>query len=93
MVYHSIGTMNDDHWLGMQRNSTREGTAASKYRDWHWFDGTSFNFYNWDSGEPDTNAQCAVVTPRGAWRDEYCDQTKMFICKKGTYHQENECHS
>ncbi|KAI0228135.1 hypothetical protein LSAT2_021363 [Lamellibrachia satsuma] len=76
------GNITHDHWLGMRRNSTRELTIAEKREDWHWLDGTSLNYRNWKTGEPSTNAQCAVITKTGSWDDEYCSRSHKFICKK-----------
>ena len=74
--------MNYDHWLGMQRNTSREGIIAFKREDWHWYDGTSFDFRYWAELEPHSKASCAVIAKNtGFWNDLLCTQLRQYICK------------
>ena len=75
------------HWLGMQRNSKNSAgkTLQWKRRDWHWYDGTTLDFVNWDVLQPNTDTTvCAVVNhATGFWDDRNCNNIYRFICKIG----------
>uniref|UniRef100_A0AC35GQ51 C-type lectin domain-containing protein n=1 Tax=Panagrolaimus sp. PS1159 TaxID=55785 RepID=A0AC35GQ51_9BILA len=55
--------------------------------DWTWTDGTSFNFADWETGEPDITAekQCIVVSrDHGYWMTEDCTRGRVFVCAVST---------
>ncbi|KAI0228137.1 hypothetical protein LSAT2_021365 [Lamellibrachia satsuma] len=81
----SSGAASYDHWLGMARNTSREGTLAFKREDWHWLDGTRFDYYYWADSQPNTNVACAMMTKKtGFWEGTECTKRHRFICKKGS---------
>jgi len=63
-------------WIGFQ-----------KKRDWQWTDGSSVEYLNWSSGEPNNGGEgrpekCAMNSARsGQWNDFPCDTKFSFICK------------
>ncbi|KAK2141176.1 hypothetical protein NP493_5363g00009 [Ridgeia piscesae] len=74
---------NYDHWIGLRRNTTKQGPLSFVQRDWHWVDGTTFDFDYWTDPRPETSAPCAVVTKQtGIWHERYCHHQHRFICTK-----------
>lgn len=48
-----------------------------------WSDGTSLNYINWQTGEPNSGGeQCTEVVPHtGKWNDAECDAKRYYLCK------------
>merc|ERR1712223_2320510 len=62
-----------------------------KWKQLPMIDGTSFDYYNWNTGQPDNQGgkeDCIMVysDPGQAWHDRWndvpCDVKKNFVCKK-----------
>ena len=73
-------------WLGGRR-------ACQDCKDFHWSDGSDWDFENWHSGEPDTQDKkvlCIQLRRRGdvtgemTWRAASCsiNNLQYFVCKK-----------
>ncbi len=70
-------------WIG----ALQDNTATDPGDKWRWCDATLITFDRWSSGFPkdydsveDTDAQCAVMSPAGDWRDEPCGVVAGFVC-------------
>uniref|UniRef100_A0A9J8A041 C-type lectin domain-containing protein n=1 Tax=Cyprinus carpio carpio TaxID=630221 RepID=A0A9J8A041_CYPCA len=68
-------------WIGLKRGTQKR---------WGWSNGenTTSQYYNWASGQPNVNEDCAI-TYAGAWHDTHCSHlyyftcyTSKFFCKK-----------
>ena len=68
-------------WIGGRRSGS----------NFQWIDGTSFDYYNWNTGQPDNQGgkeDCIMVysdpgqSRDGKWNDVPCDVKKNFVCKK-----------
>ena len=68
-------------WIGGRRNGN----------NFIWIDGNAFEYYNWNTGEPDNlggKEDCIMVysDPGQQWHDRWndvpCDVKKNFVCKK-----------
>ena len=46
-----------------------------------WNDGSPFNYYNWHTGEPNLEKQCAQYDLTGKWSTVECSQTGAFLCQ------------
>ncbi|XP_029437627.1 lectin-like [Rhinatrema bivittatum] len=63
--------------------------ASDSYKDrsFLWTDGSSLDFVNWSSGEPNNfqgvREACATFNqfPNGAWNDFKCPEKLPFVCK------------
>ena len=70
-----IGT-SESFWCGFN-DINNEGT-------WEWQDSTPTNGYdNWSTNEPNNsggNQNCAQVYSNGEWDDDYCANTRYFVC-------------
>uniref|UniRef100_A0AC35EZY9 C-type lectin domain-containing protein n=1 Tax=Panagrolaimus sp. PS1159 TaxID=55785 RepID=A0AC35EZY9_9BILA len=64
-----------DFWFGLN--------AVENFGIWTWTDGTSFDFNDWDNGQPkntsDTNCG-AVNLESGKWNADNCNKEKPFVC-------------
>ncbi|XP_033624642.1 macrophage mannose receptor 1-like [Asterias rubens] len=57
-----------------------------------WTDGSPFNYFNWDSGEPNNDGLagencCDFYTGSGKWNDNKCFQVRPYACKQIDYIQ------
>uniref|UniRef100_A0A914XY14 C-type lectin domain-containing protein n=1 Tax=Panagrolaimus superbus TaxID=310955 RepID=A0A914XY14_9BILA len=49
--------------------------------NWSWTDKTSFDFTDWDKGQPQNVSDCgAVIMAHGKWITDDCIKQKAFIC-------------
>ena len=80
-----IKATESNHWMGMQRKSSRKGELKWRQTDWYWYDGTSLDFVNWGELQPNSDSNsCAVVMKiTGLWDDRDCTGLYRFICKTG----------
>ncbi|CAM9994962.1 unnamed protein product, partial [Heterosigma akashiwo] len=63
-------------WIGLNDEST-EGTYV-------WADGTSVDYTNWNSGEPNDwgdSEDCVEITSSGGWNDNSCSTTQGYVCQ------------
>ncbi|CAM9984519.1 unnamed protein product, partial [Heterosigma akashiwo] len=63
-------------WIGLNDEST-EGTYV-------WADGTSVDYTNWNSGEPNDwgdSEDCVEMTSSGGWNDQSCSTTQASVCE------------
>ncbi|XP_030848437.1 C-type lectin lectoxin-Thr1 [Strongylocentrotus purpuratus] len=74
---------NRAYWIGL---NDREYEGSFK-----WSDGTSVDYYHWQSGEPNNDRGEDCVSPRNygssdydrqKWNDYDCDENKSFFCYK-----------
>ncbi|KAL0968616.1 hypothetical protein UPYG_G00269210 [Umbra pygmaea] len=65
-------------WIG--------GTDIYQDRTWFWSDGTSFDYTNWNSGEPNNAGRepCIVTNWPGGnqWNDIRCENTYPSVCSR-----------
>ncbi|XP_045921313.1 uncharacterized protein LOC123980805 [Micropterus dolomieu] len=66
-------TVGDSVWIGL-------------YLEQLWSDGSTSQFQNWASGQPDSAEQCVTTAFRnsGRWSDNNCSLTFPFICYSTT---------
>ncbi|XP_049626001.1 collectin-12 [Suncus etruscus] len=71
----------DSHWIGL--------TDSEHENEWKWLDGTSPEFKNWKTGQPDNwghghgpGEDCAGLISAGQWNDFQCEDVNKFICEK-----------
>ncbi len=67
----SIITQQEDHWVGLRRNSSSS--------PWQWEDGTPYMYENWGQNQP-SSYLCAYYHKYGRGTDN-CDNFKIYICK------------
>ena len=52
---------------------------------WEWTDGSTFDFSNWVSGQPDGKQYYAYMdcndSPSGQWKDYYYNVHQQYICQ------------
>lgn len=74
----SCGSM----WLGMQRDKNK---SVKEFND-KWVDGSSANYWNWNSGEPNNMSQdCMQMYTSGKWDDVACSSTmQCYVCSAGS---------
>ncbi|KAL0968617.1 hypothetical protein UPYG_G00269220 [Umbra pygmaea] len=66
-------------WIG--------GTDSYQDRTWFWSDGTKFDYYNWNGGEPNNagGREPCIQINSGAghqWNDLTCGQTLPSVCSR-----------
>ena len=61
-------------WIGGNR-------ACDNCKDFIWSDGTSWDYNNWHSGEPN-NLKEGYVELHGKWNDDDGSVLQGFVCKK-----------
>ena len=51
--------------------------------DFSWIDGTSFNYFEWDSGQPSNGTQnCLMISrPVKKWHNGFCNESLQSVCK------------
>ncbi|XP_039532865.1 C-type mannose receptor 2-like [Pimephales promelas] len=59
-------------WIGLKR-----GTQTR----WAWSNGENIQYINWNSGQPNENADCASILS-GSWFDTNCSSDRYFVCYK-----------
>ncbi|KAK8734901.1 hypothetical protein OTU49_005721, partial [Cherax quadricarinatus] len=59
------------------------GLVQKAYGDFGWSDGSGFDFFNWQSGQPNSDEeQCTEISPTsGLWNDAVCSNIRFSICK------------
>ena len=69
-------------WIGGYRKVTNENT-------WGWYDGATWSYTNWDSGEPnnanfgpeeENKENCVMVSLSKRWNDNRCKNMYSSIC-------------
>uniref|UniRef100_A0A914EG88 C-type lectin domain-containing protein n=1 Tax=Acrobeloides nanus TaxID=290746 RepID=A0A914EG88_9BILA len=49
--------------------------------NWHWSDGSPFNYTNWAAGQP-SNGDCLSLQPSsGKWFSDLCQNAQPYICE------------
>ncbi|KAM4704665.1 collectin-12 isoform 1-T1 [Rhinophrynus dorsalis] len=68
-------------WIGL--------TDSDEENVWKWLDGTTPNYTNWKTGQPDNwshqlgpGEDCAGLIYSGLWNDFHCQDNNHFICEK-----------
>ncbi|XP_058618096.1 macrophage mannose receptor 1-like [Onychostoma macrolepis] len=59
-------------WIGLKWGTQKR---------WSWSNGenTTSQYYNWASGQPNADGDCAAIY-YGAWHDKSCDLNQYFVC-------------
>ncbi|XP_077984091.1 uncharacterized protein LOC144438793 [Glandiceps talaboti] len=70
--------VDDTYWIGLH--------DIDSENDWSWTDGSTFDYSNWYSGEPDNSGDtqdCTVLlwNTDATWSDVDCSGNYKFICK------------
>jgi hypothetical protein len=80
-IHSMTGNLATDFWAGA--SNVMNGT-------WHWSDGTSFNYTNWQAGyEATMHQRCLSIQPSsGKWLKHLCDEEKPFMCEVPAIPQE-----
>ena len=69
--------LTDDIWIGAV-DTDHNGA-------WEWTDGSTFDFSNWVSGQPDGKQYYAYMdcndSPSGQWKDYYYNVHQQYICQ------------
>uniref|UniRef100_A0AC34GC99 C-type lectin domain-containing protein n=1 Tax=Panagrolaimus sp. ES5 TaxID=591445 RepID=A0AC34GC99_9BILA len=87
----SIHSMFENAFVGEQGSSLFTGsndfwTGANKLLKpglWSWMDGTSFDFADWEKGQPKnfTNSNCGtIIMESNIWNSDDCNKKKPFVC-------------
>ncbi|KAI1897999.1 hypothetical protein AGOR_G00089080 [Albula goreensis] len=66
-------------WIG--------GSNCVEVKTWLWSDGSNFDYYNWNSGEPNNSGgheNCLQMNAGGekAWNDLGCSSSMYIICSR-----------
>ena len=79
-IWQLAGSGSRSIWVGGSDNIT-EGI-------WYWYDGSEWNFENWDIDTPDNlyksskipSEDCLELTQTGKWNDYACAYSKYYVC-------------
>uniref|UniRef100_A0AC34EZR5 C-type lectin domain-containing protein n=1 Tax=Panagrolaimus sp. ES5 TaxID=591445 RepID=A0AC34EZR5_9BILA len=66
----------NDFWIG--------GTLLMNAGNWSWIDNSTFDFSDWNKGEPQNisgHGCISVSIVNGAWSSQDCFKQKPYICK------------
>uniref|UniRef100_A0A914YBZ2 C-type lectin domain-containing protein n=1 Tax=Panagrolaimus superbus TaxID=310955 RepID=A0A914YBZ2_9BILA len=69
-----------DFWIG--------ATTLIALKTWNWTDGTTFDFTEWNKGEPKniSGSNCAALsTVDGYWTSQDCFKSKPFVCETANF--------
>ena len=74
----SLSRSGTNFWLG--------GHQPTSKSPWAWSDSSTFNYVNWNTGEPNNSGgreDCLHLTSHGKWNDGPCDYTGYdgYVCQ------------
>jgi len=75
VLYFELGQLccfrpENEYWFGLH-----------KLLPTQWYDDNPSTYRKWTGDEPTDPSRCAVYTMNG-FRDEHCDQSHYYMCKK-----------
>ena len=80
----SGGAWSGNVWVG----GRQQDGEAEPDGGWQWWDGSAIQWTNWETGQPDNNADsdgtgaaCLFLDSGGKWHDGLCAIAKKYLCQ------------